>query len=167
MPQLGPLQITALWATIVTTIIFLAAVIFAWTQWKSSQNARMAQIILCITERWESLHMEESRQKISEIGGDKLKQSILDEENKNSLEYFQLTHVANFFDSLGCLVSEGFINCKLCYKLFGKAEENYFGLYKAVLEEQRYKDALKYFQELHELFKAVSIGKVKIMKERI
>ena len=145
------LQQVAYWATIITPILLIAAVIFAFTQWKTAQNARMAQIILSITEKWDSQHMEESRILVSKSGNE-LKRKIEEADSSNSPDISVLVRVANFFDSLGAMVAEGFLSCKMGYRLFGRAEEHYYQLYRPILEDNRYSEYFKYFAELHKLF---------------
>jgi len=141
------LQAIVMWATILTPIILAAALFYAYRQWHSTQNARMADIILDITARWDSPEMETSRNKVCTSLN--LKQDIENASQANSMELFDLIRVANFFDSLGSLTAEGYLDCKLCYNLFGAAEESYYKRYRPIIEDSQHSKKFKYFAELH------------------
>ena len=134
-------------------MVIVAGFIFAYRQWASYRNARMAQIILSITERWDSPEMEQSRCKINQSGTN-LKQDIEAADEKNSEDLCRLVMVANFFDAVGLMVMEGFLDSRICYNLFGRAEEHYYEAYRSILEDTKYKDYFRYVGELHEAFKS-------------
>jgi len=136
---------------IVTPLLLVGAIAFAYTQWRSAQNARMAQILLSITERWDSPDMEASRCKGAECGN-QLTAKIEEADTENSSDLGALVMVANFFDTIGVMIVEGLLDCKMGYKLFGRAAEYYYQLYRPLLEDARYEDYFKYFIDLHRLF---------------
>jgi len=139
-------------AVIVTPIIIGVGFWFAHRQLNSQRNARMAEIILHITDHWDSNDMKKCRMKVHSLG-DKLKDKVEEEtKNPNSLEILDLVKVANFFDSLGLMVMEGFISCPMAYQLFGRAEEEHYGYYRKLLEDAGYKPYFQYFTQLHEAF---------------
>ena len=139
-------------ALIMTPIIIGAGFWFASNQLKATHNARMAEIVMSITQRWESKDMRESRRMVHGYG-DTLARRIKEEAEKpDSQELSTLVQVGNFFDSLGLLVVEGLIDCPMAYKLFGRAEEHFYNLYRPILEETRYKPYYQYFAELHQEF---------------
>jgi hypothetical protein len=160
------LQTVADWAMIATPILLIAAIIFAYTQWRSGQNARMAQIMLTITERWDSKDMEDSRCRVNKAGKN-LKEEIKKADTESLPELWSLVRVGNFFDSLGVMVVEGLLSCKIGYKLFGSAEEYYYELYKPVLQQEKYADYLKYFSELHDLFETEKATHKRKVKRRL
>lgn len=139
------------WGMIITPILLIAAICFAYTQWKTAQNTRMAQIVLAITERWDSPDMVESRLKVNEYGKE-LKNKIEEADKANSLELYTLVRIANFFDALGVLVKEGLLDCKMGYKIYGRAEEHYYQFYRPILDNSQYTSYLKGYVELHKLF---------------
>ena len=139
-------------AAIATPIAIGAGFWFARRQLIAQRNTRMAEIILHITERWDSNDMKECRMKVHGLG-DKLKATIEAEVGKpDSQEILNLVKVANFFDSLGLMVMEGFISCPMAYQLFGRAEEEYYNYYRSILEDARYKEYFQYFIQLHDAF---------------
>lgn len=96
--------------------------------------------------------MQKSRRTVHSYG-DTLGKRIREEADKpDSQETATLVQVANFFDSLGLMVVEGLIDCPTAYKLFGRAEEHFYNLYRSILEDPKYKPYFQYFAELNELF---------------
>jgi len=139
-------------AIIATPIAIGAGFWFARRQLISQRNARTAEIILHITEHWDSEDMKKCRMKVHGLG-DELKTTIEAEAKKrDSEEILNLVKVANFFDSLGLMVMEGLIPCPMAYQLFGRAEEEYYKYYRSMLEDAKYKDYFKYFIQLQEAF---------------
>lgn len=146
------LQNVSYWAAIITPLLIVGAIIFAYTQWRSAQNARVAHILLAITERWDSQDMEIARGVVSACGDDLLAK-IDAADTSNSDELYRLVRVANFFDTIGVMIVEGLLDCMMGFKLFGRAEEHYYGLYRPILEDPKRASYFKYFVELHELFR--------------
>ena len=139
-------------AWIITPIVIGLGFFFAYRQLVATRNARMAEIILSITQQWDSPQMELSRRMVDQCGRH-LRERIEEEEGKPDSEDLRtLVRVANFFDSLGLLIMEGFLSCSMTYKLFGRAEEHFYNAYRSILEEPRYKEYFKYFVELHQAF---------------
>ncbi len=138
---------------ILTPIIIGVGFFFAYRQWVASRNARMAAIILSITERWDSPDMIISRARVSKSGNN-LRAEMERADADSSQDFQELAKVANFFDTLGLLVMEGFIDCPMGYTLFGRAEEHYYELYRPIIETPHYTESIKYFKQLHEAFKA-------------
>jgi hypothetical protein len=139
-----------MWANIITAIILGTALFYAYRQWRSTQNARMADIILDITARWDSEEMERSRNTVCKSTN--LKQEIENASQENSIDLYDLIRVGNFFDSLGALTAEGYLDCKLCYQLFGAAEERYYQRYKPLIDDTQHGNKFKYFTKLHLVF---------------
>ena len=139
-------------ATIATPVAIGVGFFFAYRQLQSARNARMAQIVLSITQQWDSKDMVESRNKVHALG-DGLASKIKEEINKkDSEELLTLVKVANFFDNLGLLVMEGCIPCPVAYRLFGRAEEHFYTYYRPILEEEGYKAYFQYYTQLNEAF---------------
>ena len=151
---------------ILTPIIIAVGFYFAHRQLKSTRNARMSEIVMAITARWNSAELEESRGRINRLGSDLAK--TLEEANaSNSDDLYSLVRVANFYDALGLLVMEGSLARSMAYDLFGRAEEHYYSLYKPVLENPKFKGFLDCFQQLHDTFKAEAASRSKTEPRRI
>jgi len=152
-------------AIIITPIVIGLGFVFAYKQlrassrqwevasrqWQATRAARMAQVILEIAARWDSKDLKESRQKVNE-NAERLKEAIEQADANNSKDLYDLVEVGNFFDTLGVLVMEGFLSCRIAYDLLGGPEKNYYKVYKAVLEDPKYKNNYKYFIELDKAF---------------
>jgi hypothetical protein len=138
-------------ASIITPVIILLGIWYARIQIVSNRNTRRGQILIQLWDNWDSIRMQNSRQMIN-IAGTQLKQKIETADSNNSDDLYQYVMVANFFDCLGGLVREGCFCCKIAYDNYGRAEEHYFEKYRPILENEQYKDYLKNFRELHDLF---------------
>jgi len=134
-------------AEIATPIVIAIGFFFAYRHWKTLQAARMAQIILSISERWDSEEIMRGRRltydyernltaKLKELG------------DANSHEWYELTSVPNFFDTLGSIVMEGLLSRSMAYKLFGETALNYFRLYQPSMQEPGQELYWQYFISL-------------------
>ncbi len=146
------LSILADWGVILTPIIIGVGFYFARRQWQGQRNTRMAQLVISITNSWTSPEMSESRRKINELGV-KIKQEYEAADKENRIEaYTSITQVLNFFDTLGVLVSEGFLTVKIAYDVFGKAEKIYCRLYEPLITAREFEGYVPCVLKLHDLF---------------
>ena len=137
---------------IATPVVIFIGFLFAYKQWRATRNARMAGIVMSITAQWDSPGMKESRRAVNALNY-KLKEEIYEADRKNLPELYTLLEVANFFDALGLLIVEGLLSRRLGYRLFGRAEERYYELYRPVIEQGEFSGYLKCFPKLHDAFK--------------
>ncbi len=147
-------------AIILTPIVIGLGFFFARRQLLSARNARMAEIILHVTERWDSTAMTESRMMVNRLGND-LTRAIKEADDKASDELAILVRVANFYDALGLLVMEGFLSRSMAYDFFGVSEEYYYGLYSDTMHDPKYSSYLRCFQRLHETFQKEAASRSK------
>ena len=150
-------------AIIVTPIFIVVGFIFTYRQLVASRAARMAEVIMRLTAQWDSDELKRSRHKVKS-NSERLKQGIEEAHRSNSEELFDLVQVGNFFDTVGVLVAEGFLTRRIAYDLLGGPEESYFKIYRDILEDMEYKNALKYFIKLHEAFQNEEAERSKIPK---
>jgi hypothetical protein len=151
-------------AAIATPIVIGVGFYFAWAQWRSLRKSRMAEVVLMMSNRWDSPEMAASRQGVTSSGED-LRTEYESALKARQLEAFTtLTAVGDFFDTLGVLCCEGYLKCKIAYDLFGAVEEYYWNLYKPILESTEHKDYLPYFTRLHELFVKEEAARCRIKK---
>jgi len=108
-------------------------------QWQATRNARMAQIILSLAQRWESQEIQKSRCKVSECGN-RLLEELKRADKENSADLCHLVAVANFFDFLGSMVMYGYFDVSTAYDLYWRAEEHYYELYRPILQDSDYKN---------------------------
>lgn len=150
-------------AIIVTPLLIIVGFIFAYRQWNAARAARMAEVILQIAVQWDSKELKKSRNKVKS-NAERIKQAIEEAHANNSEELFDLVHVGNFFDTVGVLVTEGFLTRRIAYDLLGVPGESYFKIYKSIIEDSHYKDNFKYFIKLHEAFLNEEAERSKIPK---
>ena len=148
------LPVLAYVGMIATPLLVAGGIWLAITQLKSGQNTRMAEILLSITERWDSKEMEESRHTIFEYEPKELAEAINEADKNNSDDLYKLIRVANFFDTVGLMVVEGLLRCEMTYKLFGEAEANVHKYYATVLSDRKNSKFFKYFIALHAEFQS-------------
>jgi hypothetical protein len=100
---------------------------------------------------WDSPEMAEARRKVNESGS-KLKQDYEVADKNYQIEaYGSLIRVINFFDMLGVLVANGYLDLDLAYDMYGKAEKTYHRLYEPLISAREYEGYVPYFMELHNL----------------
>lgn len=148
-------------AVIITPILIAAGFFLAYRQWEATRATRMAQLILEVAAKWDSRELKESRQKVKK-NAERLKQAIEEAHANNSEDLFDLVEVGNFFDTLGVLVTEGYLTRRIAYDIFGQPEGSYYKMYKPILEDAKYKNSYKYFIQLHEAFKNEEAERSKI-----
>jgi len=149
-------------ATIATPIVLATGFYFAWRQFDAIRKARMAEIVLMLYERWDSPLLEEARRKLNELGTEtRVKEELKKADRDNSPELYPLIRVGNFFDTLGKLVSEGYLDKDTAYELTGTAFETYKQLYSAILRDPDLKDYLKCFKALDEIFTKIKADRSK------
>jgi len=148
-------------AMIITPILIGGGFYFAYREWQAMRATRMAQVILNLSSQWDGEELKESRQKVKR-NANRLKQAIEEAQKNNSEDMFDLVQVGNFFDTLGVLVTEGFLTCRIAYDLFGAPEASYYNMYKPILDDPKYKDNYKYFIQLDEAFKNEEAERSKI-----
>lgn len=139
-------------ALVATPIVIAVGFYFAYGQWVSTRKARMAELVMLITSRWDSPEMAESRREVN-LSGPNLKTDYENADRDNDRKAFgSLTRTANFFDTLGVLVAERYLKCKIAYDLFGRAERAYYELYDPLINSPGCKDYTPYFRDLDDRF---------------
>jgi len=149
-------------ATIVTPIVIAGGFGFAYRQWQSIRNTRMAEILVSLGKQWDSPEMQDSRCLVNQCGKN-LKQEIKKADTENSPDLYRLVKVANFFDFLGGMVMAGYFDVRTAYDVFWRTEEHYYELYRLILDDPDYKDYIQCFQKLHQAF---ATEKAKRIKEK-
>ena len=160
------LNTAASWALIATPVIIGIGLYFAYRECQSMRNARTAQVIVSLMNIWDSTEMAESRQKVTESGKN-LQKDYEAADKINGIEVFtSFTRVANFFDGLGALVTEGLLDCYVAYDIWGKAEKYYYGIYEPMITSEQYQGYVQYFSKLHALFIQEEARRSKVKKRR-
>ena len=149
-------------ATIITPIVLGFGFYFGWKQIVALKKARMAQIILMLNERWDSEYLEKSRQKLNETGSaSNIKDAIIKAEKENSNDLYLLIRVGNFYDTVGGLVHEGYLDKNIAYELMGKGCEFYKNKYSQILTDPDRKVFFKCFIDLDEIFTKIKASRSK------
>jgi hypothetical protein len=144
-------QIAGSISAIITPVILLVGAIIAYIQWSSMRNSRMAQLVDSLGAQWNSEEMTKARQAVNDSGR-KLKADMEKADTDNNLKlYTDYSRVANFFDELGILVSEGFIKCSIVWLVWGKAEQHYYKLYEGIINSEENKGYYPSFIKLNKL----------------
>jgi len=142
-------------ATLIAPLILLAGFYFAWRQFDAARKQRMSEIALKLVERWDSPALEESRKKLNELGTkEKVKAAMVGEE-ANSDELYVLARVGNFFDTVGALVAEGYLDKEIAYDLMAPPFETYYGLYKGLIDDPSTTDYFPCIKKLESIFAKV------------
>jgi len=153
-------------ALIATPIIIAIGFYFAYRQWQAIRNTRVAQVVVSLMSIWDSPEMTEARRRINESGTN-LKKDFEAADKANQIEaYGVFIRVANFFDGLGVLVAEGFLEVAIAYDMYGKAEKTYCRLYEPMITAREYEGYVPYFIKLHELFVKEEARRSKVKQRR-
>lgn len=132
----------------------------AQEQIEALRKTRTAEIILKLIEQWDSKDLQNSRQKLSSLGTkEEVKKKIVEERDGKSEDLYPLIMVSNFFDTLGVMVLNGYLEQQIAYDLFGIAFNTYANLYESVLEDLTYKKYLIYFLKLRDVFKKIEASR--------
>lgn len=152
MESLTGWQIAVNLALIVSPIVIAVGFGFAWLQLASMRKARMAELVMLLFAQWSSPQMVKARQSVCISGSDLQADFEVADKNNDEKFFSDYTAVSNFFDTLGVLVYERYLDCAIAFDTFGKAEKFYHGLYESIITAAGFKGNLSYFIRLHELF---------------
>lgn len=139
-------------AIIITPIIIAVSFYFAYGQWQATRKARMAQVVIWLMNVWDSPETAEARRKVNESGTNLRKDYEAADKAHQIEAYSSFIRVANFFDELGVLCTEGYLATCIAYDIFGKAEKTYYRLYEPMICSREYEGYAQYFIKLHDLF---------------
>lgn len=128
-------------AGIVTAVIAVAQLV-------GMRRARRSELIISLAQMWESPSLREARQMANELADKGTLKDVIAQANKdNSKDYFVLMSIANFFDDLSAMITEGDLPPKLAKDLFGPPVKRYWSLYENALTVADLKGVSR-FQEL-------------------
>ena len=160
------LDIIVNYAVIATSIVIGIGFYFAYKQWQTARNTRIAQVIISLMNQWDSPQMAKSRQMVNKSGSN-LQKDYEKADEINAIEvYTSFTRVADFFDELGVLVSRGYLDVAIAFDDWGKAEKTYYRLYEPMLSQKKYEGYAVCFLKLHELFLKEEARRSKVKSPR-
>lgn len=162
-------------AGILTALVLIAALVFAYRQLKDMAKDRHAQILLALSGEWASDTMQRARVTLAKKFQEAQKQNPKDPEAKlaemlkESVEkepevMIELMKVADFYEKLGLLVSKKMIHPpELALEIFLGSIINYWATYEKFIMDIRAielrPEIYEWFEYLYKLSKACSEAK--------
>lgn len=164
-----------LFAGILTTLVLIAALVFAYKQLKHMAKDRHAQILSGLSRDWRSDTMQKARTSLAhqfqeaekekpEDPGAKLAEIIIESKKEQPELAIELVKVADFFEDMGLLVNKKMLHPpELALEIFAGAVIFYWGKYKKFVDSARESlqrsDIYEWFEYLDKLSKAYSEAK--------
>lgn len=126
---------------------------------QSEEKSRHSELLMTITQQWETDALVRARQAIAEHEGDLAEKIEEFLENKNE-RYFDLIRVGNFFESIGLLVKQGYLSLTDATLLFGTVVKAYYKIYRPYIYANRDKqpDLYDNFEYLASLLTEANSG---------
>lgn len=149
-------------STVVMAVAIVVTAIFAIVQLWNFKKARYSTLLMQLDLTWDSIEYIHSRMMINQYGygstpeeeSQNLKEAIISFSEANSEEYFLMIRIANFFENLGFLVCNDYLNRKDALALFESAARRYWSLFGGFARYRRDEstpkqpDAWVYFEDL-------------------
>ena len=149
-------------ATAIMALAIVIMAIFAMVQLWNFMKASHSTILMQLDKTWASKDYIDSRRMINrccrgstpEEAPQKLKESMISFDKTDAEEYFIILRVADFFENLGFLTSKGYLNRNDALGLLGSATKNYWYLFSAWTNYERYErcnphpNEWEYFEKL-------------------
>jgi len=144
-------------AGIVGALTMLLGISIAWWQLSSVRRTRYAELLLHLSQVWDSNHYVESRNLIDNITrevsrGDEAKVKLCEKLEKSDKEgerdYFVLIRTPNFFEALAFLVRRKYIPLSDTRDYFGQAIVYYHDLFSTHISQERRKSGHEKTYEL-------------------
>lgn len=163
-------------AGILTSLVLLAALIFAYRQLRGMAKDRHAQILLALSAQWNSDTMQKARkasvkkfqeaQKLEfECPEAKLAEMMKESMEKEPEVVIEVMKVADFFEDLGLLVNKKMLHPpELALEVFAGSIIIYWERYEKYIDAMRQihqrPDIYEWFEYLYRLSKAYSEAKL-------
>lgn len=139
------------WVLLAGLIITCVGLSYAARECALIKRSREAEILMHVTEIWDSGEYIKARSIIEENKSN-LAQKIKEYEEKNDERYFIIGKIGNFFENVGLLVVKKYLPRNVVMELIGPTVKYYYGLYKEDIEQSRRKkklpDIYRYFEYL-------------------
>jgi len=162
-------------AGILTALVLLAALGFAYKQLKDMAKDRHAQILLALSNSWRSDVMQRARASLlkkfqeaknmdAKDPGTKLAEMIIDYSEKEPELAVELVKIADFFEDIGLMVNKKMLHPPdLALEIFAGSIILYWEKYKIFVDNMRKEaqrtDVYEWFEYLYRLSKAYSEAK--------
>ena len=133
---------------IAITVTLLGLIIVYW-QVRGAEASRRVQVMLQLSQQWDSAFLRVSRYKIQKVANDL---SLLLARPNVSLDrdYYYWIGVSNFFEDLGIAVKRGWISLADAEDKFGPSIDRYYPLYWPFVDTRSDKRVLEWFRWLYE-----------------
>lgn len=141
-------------------IILSAGVILAWWELRHFKKSRQQEFILNMSCMWDSEPFVESKRLIREIASSNkdLREALLGYRKNSKIEYYVLMRVPNYFEDLGFLVKEGYLDVRVADSLFGRAIIMHYRYFRNYIQSERdptNPESCEYFKNFEELYKII------------
>jgi len=127
-------------------ILLFAAALIAIYQLGAARRISYADLLIRLSNEWNSEPYMESRRKIFEIAPfsleleqqrQNLKERLSESQEGDAKDYFILTRPIDFFECLAFLIRRGYIPRKDVKRTYGEAMVNYFNIFKDCIDDMR------------------------------
>jgi len=152
-------------------IIISAGVIIAWWELRHYKRSRQQEFILNMSCMWDSEPFVESKRLIREIASSNkdLREALLGYRKNSKIEYYVLMRVPNYFEDLGFLVKEGYLDAHVADSLFGRAIIMHYRYFRNHIQSERdptNPESCEYFKNFEELYKIINKIRQKPKKKK-
>lgn len=136
----------AFFAGSIGAILLFSAAIVAIYQLSAARSISYADLLIRLSNEWNSEPYMESRRQIFEIAPigldlkqqrENLKERLSKSQQGDAKDYFILTRPIDFFECLAFLIQRGYIPKKDVSRTYGEAMVNYFNIFKDCIDEMR------------------------------
>ena len=151
------------WQTLITGVCSVAAILIAAyvackqgvKQLRSELHVarvdRHSNLIMQLCERWDSEWLRQGREAIWRINknGENLSQKIAEYGNTNICKWLELIAVANFFEDIGFLLKNGYLEpVNLIKDIWENSIKRYYTLYSHYIEQHKQEEVYNNFEWL-------------------
>ncbi len=151
------------WQTLITGLCSVAAILIAaYVAWKQGVTQlrhelhiarldRHSNLIMRLCERWDSEWLRQGREAIWRINknGENLSQKITEYESADVCKWLELTAVANFFEDIGFLVRNSYLEpVNLIKDIWENSVEQYYTFYAQYIEQHKQEGVYNNFEWL-------------------
>ena len=124
-------------ATALMALAIVITAIFAIVQLWNIKKARYSDLLMRLDQIWDSKDYIRSRSMVNQHASGStlgeasknLKESLVALREAKEEDYFIMVRIANFFENLGFIIFNGYLNRKDALELFGSATRRYWRLF--------------------------------------
>ena len=128
------------------------ALVFQFRGIAGARHAGESEILMRITQMWDSEEFIKARRAVGKHE-DNLQEIIEKCEKENQEEYFLITKVGNYFESIGVLLDRKYLRKNLMIDLLGDSAKYYYKLYEGYIIATRQKGDIDLYEHFEHLAK--------------